>query len=179
MIREPEFLSFVNAMLMEAVSGGSVAGAGAEESVFSNNTRINVIAFGQTTFRAALGLNARRPIRLSRTSGYCVSMATTREATMASPAKVTLVREGTDVTVIGFPVELTTLAGPVGVLLVSVAKNPTSASHAFNETSGESEIPIILKSSEYTGLQRYVVGDVTYTVVGVWEAYDAVAYSEA
>jgi hypothetical protein len=177
--RDPEFFSTVLADLVSS-AGGNVEVDGVLPTTFDANTQINVVLFGRNTIRIALPVNALRPTLLSHTSGYCANLNTESPSRAASQAgKFTVTGfDAASFTVFGFPYEVYTGAGPVSLATFAIApkQRPSSLSPRFDEVSGKTLAPIILLASDYTGANRFSVGDYNYEVVGVWDIYTEAGY---
>lgn len=161
------------AILVEAVESNAELN-GVLPFSFTGNEIVNVVLFSRNSTRVVTPLNVSTFRMLSQTSKLCTSLETVRNSRSSSEVgRFTIAGTGNPVTVFGFPYELMPKAGEVtfgNISSVGISSR-SYLQERFDESSGESFVPIIIKAADFSGVGTFKVGDVEYQVVGVWDSF--------
>lgn len=162
------------AVLVEAVESNAELN-GVLPFSFTGSEIVNVVLFSRNSTRVVTPLNVSTFRMLSQTSGLCSSLETVRNSRSSSEVgRFTIAGTGNPVTVFGFPYELMPKAGEVtfgNISSVGISSR-SYLQERFDESSGESFVPIIIKAADFSGVGTFKVGDVEYQVVGVWDSFE-------
>lgn len=165
------------AVLVEAVEENATLN-GVLPVEFTGGEALNVILFSRNSTRVVTPLNAQKFRMLSETSTLCENLQTVRDSKSSSDVgrfSVTYIGDKGDevINVFGFAYEIE--AKPGQVVISNMSSTPLNSRSylqpRFEESTGESYVPVILKASSFNGNANFTVGDVTYVVVGVWDQF--------
>jgi hypothetical protein len=162
------------AVLVEAVESNAELN-GVLPFEFTGGEIVNVVLFSRSTTRVVTPLNARSFKMLAETSKLCTSLETLRSSRSSNEVgRFTVAGSLPQVTVFGFPYELTAEAGQITLCNIPSAgvSYRNYFQERFDESTGKSFIPIILHAAHFSGDTRFKVGDVIYQVVGLWDSFE-------